>query len=159
MDHVMIVQEVVYSFGRKKGNIGNMLIKLDLKAYDRLEWGFVRKVLHWFNFPFLWVDLILSCISSASSAVLVNGNTTDFFSPSRGIRQGNPLSPYIFILCMEYLSVLIHDKCRGGDWKPVYSSRRGVPLTHLFFADDLILSGRAGVETCKTIAGVLKDIL
>lgn len=107
------------------------------------------------------MDLILPCISSASSAVLVNGNVPPIFSRLPvGFGKGILCrSPYSFILCMEYLSVLIHDKCRGGDWKPVYSSHRGVPLTHLFFADDLILFGRVDVETCKTIAGVLKDIL
>lgn len=158
MDHVMIVQEAVHSFGLKKGKIGNLLIKHDLeKAYDRIEWGFVHKILTWFNFLDLWVDIILSCLSTVSSAILVNGNVTDFFNPSHGIRQGNPLSPYIFILCLEYLSVAINEKCRDGSWKPVFFSRRGVPLTHLFFADDLVLFGRVDVDTCTTITLVLEE--
>ncbi|KAG5531068.1 hypothetical protein RHGRI_025879 [Rhododendron griersonianum] len=107
-DNVIIVQEIVHRFNSMKGSKGNMLIKLDLeKAYDRLEWGFIRQVLHFFNFPPLWINLIMSIISLSSMSILFNGSATDTFSPSRGIRQGDPLSPYIFILCVEYLSIQI----------------------------------------------------
>ena len=87
--------------------MGYMAIKLDLeKAYDRLEWNFIHKVLHAFHFPPKLTRIIISCISSTDISILVNGGMLDSFEPSRGIRQGDPLSPYIFILCMEYLSHL-----------------------------------------------------
>lgn len=75
----------------------------------------MRKGLHWFNFPKLWIDLILSCISSSSLAVLVNGQVTDFFSLSRGIRHtaGRPSIP-TFSLCMEYLSATITENVNVG---------------------------------------------
>ncbi|KAF7138178.1 hypothetical protein RHSIM_Rhsim07G0234500 [Rhododendron simsii] len=93
IDNVIIVQEIVHSLNLKKGSVGTMVIKIDLeKAFDHLEWGFIRKMLLSFNFPDLWVNLILSCISSSSSSVLFNGGKTENFWPSRGIRQGDPLS-------------------------------------------------------------------
>lgn len=103
-----------------------MVIKLDLeKADDRLEWSFIHKVLHFFNFPPLWIKLIMSVVSSSSMPVLINGNITDTFFPSRGIRQGDPLSPYIFMLCMEYLSVQITSACENRSWSPIKTSRFG----------------------------------
>lgn len=78
IDNVIIVQEAVHSLKHKKGSAGSMVIKIDLeKAFDRLEWGFIRKMLLSFNFPTLWVNLIMSCISSSSSSVLFNGGKTE----------------------------------------------------------------------------------
>ena len=91
-----------------KSKQGRMAFKIDLeKAFDRLEWNFIYHVLNWFKFPKYWIDLIMSCICLSNLSILINGERLDPFSPSRGIRQGNPLSPYIFILCMEYLAELI----------------------------------------------------
>lgn len=104
-----------------------MLIKLDLeKAFDRLEWGFIRQVLTFFNFPPLWINLIMSCVSTPSIAILFNGGMTDSFTPTRGICQGDPLSPYLFILCLEYLSITINKACDDNLWAPIKISR-GVP--------------------------------
>lgn len=86
-----------------------MIIKLDLeKAYDRLEWGFIQKVLQFFEFLEETIQLVLNCISSASTSILVNGGWLKRFASSRGLRQGNPIAPCIFILCLEFLSFLIH---------------------------------------------------
>ena len=94
-----------------------MAIKIDLeKAYDRLEWSFVYKILHAFHFPQNIIKPIMSYVSSTSISILVNGGKLDSFAPSHGIRQGDPLSPYLFILCMEYLSYLIEEKCVDGSW-------------------------------------------
>ena len=67
-----------------------------------------------FHFPPKLTQIIMSCISFTNISILVNGGMLDAFEPSRGIRQGDPLSPYIFILCMEYLSHLIKQKCVEG---------------------------------------------
>ena len=88
----------------KKGKQGYMAIKIDLeKAYDKLEWHFIWDVLTLNNFPQVTVKLIMGCISGSSISILFNGGKIDPFLPSRGIRQGDPLSPYLFILCMEML--------------------------------------------------------
>ena len=97
-----------------------MAIKIDLeKAYDRIEWSFIREMLVKFNFPSKLTDIIMSCVSSVSTSLLFNGGCLESFQPSRGIRQGDPLSPYLFILCMEYLGHLIKDKCATKAWIPV----------------------------------------
>ncbi len=91
-----------------RSKVRTMALKIDLKkAYDPLEWSFIRHTLQFFNFPSSWIELIMSCISSSSLSILVNGECLENFSPSKGIRQGDPLSLYIFILCMEYLACLM----------------------------------------------------
>jgi hypothetical protein len=136
--------------------MGTMALKIDLeKAYNRLEWSFIRHTLQFIHFPPSWIDLILSCISSSSLAILVNGERLEDFAPSRGIRQGDPLSPNIFILCMKYLAYLICDEADKGNWTGVKTLRDGTSFTHLFFADDLILFAKATKKNCTTINRVL----
>ena len=117
---------------RKKGKSGCMAIKIDLeKAYDRLEWSFIYKILQVFHFPQNIIKLIMSCVSFTNISILVNRGKLDSFAPSRGIRQGDPLSPYLFILCMEYLSYLIEEKCIDGNWTPIKASCGNVGISHL----------------------------
>ena len=81
---------------KKKGRVGFMAIKLDLeKAYDRLEWSFVHRVLQAFHFPPKLTKIIMSCIATISTSILVDGGALQSFEPSRSIKQGDPLSPYI----------------------------------------------------------------
>ena len=135
-----------------------MAIKIDLeKAYDKIEWSFIREMLLSLNFPSNLVELIMSCLSSVSSSLLFNGGCLDPFRPSRGIRQGDPLSPYLFIICIEYLSHLIELKCVDKSWNPVKTSRSGLPFSHLFFADDLVLFAHANPDNCLAIREVLSD--
>jgi hypothetical protein len=92
---MILVQELVHTMGSKKGKEGYMAIKIDLeKAYDCLEWHFIRDILLLFNFPSALIKLILSCVSSSSISVLFNGGKLEEFKPSRGIRQGDPLLSY-----------------------------------------------------------------
>lgn len=99
----------------------------------------------------------MSCVTSVKSAILWNGEALEDFTPERGLRQGDPLSPYLFVLCMERLSALITNKVEEGSWKGIKVSRNVCPISHLFFADDLILFGQTNVNTCKAMMEVLKD--
>ena len=140
LDNMIITQEIIHSMSLKKGRAGFMAIKIDLeKAYDRLEWHFLRDVLNLYRLPSCLIDLIMSCVSSSSISILFNGGKLDPFRPSRGIRQGDPLSPYLFIMCMEILRFLINGKCEEKLWDPVKASRNGLAFSHLFFTDDLVL--------------------
>ena len=104
-DNVIIAQELIYSLKKRKGSDGYMVVKIDLeKAYDRSKWSFVRMVLNHFGFLANIINLIMSCISSTSTVMLFNGNKLDPFQPTIGTRQGDPISPYIFLLCIEFLS-------------------------------------------------------
>lgn len=89
----------------------------------------------------------MECILSTSILILFNGGKLKPCLPSRGIRQGNPISLYIFILCLEYLGLLIHEKTTSKTWKAVKASRSSQAFTHLFFAVNLILFGQAFLTT------------
>ncbi|KAH9706363.1 hypothetical protein KPL70_012184 [Citrus sinensis] len=89
--------------------------------------------------PEQFIQLIMGCLSTAQMNVLWNGEMTEVFRPGRGIRQRDPLSPYIFVLCIERLSHGIIQAVNQGRWKPIRLTRIGTPLSHLFFADDLLL--------------------
>jgi hypothetical protein len=149
-DNVIMVQEIIHSMTLSHSKVGYMAVKIDLeKAYDRLEWSFIRHTLQFFNFPDNWIDLIMSCISTSTLSVLFNGDHLHEFTPFRGIRQGDPLSPYIFILCMEYLAWLIQAEVDAGNWTGVKTSRFGPSFTHLFFVDDLVFFAKATRKNSK----------
>uniref|UniRef100_A0A803Q610 Reverse transcriptase n=1 Tax=Cannabis sativa TaxID=3483 RepID=A0A803Q610_CANSA len=104
----ILAQEVLHSIKSKKGKVGAIAIKTDMsKAYDRLEWDFIRQVHQGNSFNTKVCNLIMQCITMISFSVLLNGAPIAPFNPNRGIRQGDPLSPFIFILCSEVLSKLI----------------------------------------------------
>lgn len=98
----------------------------------------------------------MSCISTSTISILVNGSRTYFFRPSRGIRHGYPMSPYIFILCMEMLSVHINHQVNLGVWEPIKISPKPPFLSHLFYAYDLTLMPRAHLKSIDTIVHSLK---
>ena len=97
----------------------------------------------------------MSCISTVSTSILFNGGMLELINPSRGIIQGDPLSPYIFILCMEFLGQLIEGKYSEKLWNPVKASRSGPSFSHLFFANDLLLFAKANQANCIAIREVL----
>lgn len=86
-----------------------------------------------------------------------NGEKTDEFVPQRGLRQGDPISPYLFVLCMERLGHMILNEVDKGRWKPIVLGRGGPAISHLFFADDLFLFGRASESQAQLIRSVLED--
>ena len=151
-DNIVIMQEALHTMRRKKGLHGLMAIKLDLeKAYDKLNWNFIRSTLLDMRLPQLMVDVIMRCISSCSMRVLWNGEPTECFTPSRGVRQGDPLSPYIFVACVERLSQLIECLVQGGQWRPLRVCKNGPQLSRLLFADDIILFAEATEAQARLI--------
>ena len=122
-----------------------MKLKIDLeKAYDKLEWSFIRETLIKVNMPEDLIDLIMSCVTLVSTSILFNEEALDPIYPTRGIRQGGSLSPYLFILCMDFLGQLIEEKCSKKLWQPVKASQRGPAFSHLLFANDLVVERRGG---------------
>ncbi|XP_061355974.1 uncharacterized protein LOC133300445 [Gastrolobium bilobum] len=153
----LIPKEIVHSMKRKKGEIGLMAIKIDLeKAYGRLNWDFVYDTLAYIGFPTNAADIIKSCISTSSMNLLWNGRTTMDFNPTRGIRQGDPLSPYLFVLCIERLSHLIQTAMGAKAWKPIRLKKNGPWLSHLFFADGIFLFMDASLKQAVVVNQVLR---
>lgn len=96
-----------------------MALKIDLeKAYDKLQWSFIREMLIRVNLPGDLINIIMSCISMVSTFILFNGEALESIFSFRGIRQGDSLSPYLFILCMDFLGQLIEEKCNAKLWQP-----------------------------------------
>jgi len=104
----------MHKFKKTKGKEAWVVLKLDMeKAYDRIEWSFIRQCLEQLGFHPQWIHWIMECITSDSYSLLVNDEPTGMIHPTRGIRQGDPLSPYIFIRCMEALSqALLHESMK-----------------------------------------------
>jgi len=157
-DNVIIMQEILHSMKRKTGQKGWMAIKLDLeKAYDRLRWTFLKDTLAKMHLPELLIDVIMACVSSCTLNILWNGTPTKTFRPTRGIRQGDPLSPYLFVACMERLSQLIETQCLQGNWQAIPLVRNGTRISHLMFADDVVLLGEATRTQAHTIKNCLTE--
>lgn len=104
VDNIVMAQELLHSLQRRKGKQGAMIIKIDLeKAYDRVDWQFLEEVLQKVGFTTTLIRVILNCIRSTKLSVIWNGQHLEAFNPERRLTQGDPLSPYLFILCMEVL--------------------------------------------------------
>lgn len=125
-DNIVLAQEIFHSMRKRKGKKGWMVVKIDLeKAYDRLNWGFIKETLEDIGLPVDFVNIVWQCISSASMRILWNGEALDEFLPSRGICQGDPISPYLFVLCIEKLFQMISMAVEHNHWKPIQISRGG----------------------------------
>ena len=113
LDATLIVNESIDTLLRRKES--GLLCKLGIeKAYDHLNRDFLLQVLGKMGFGSKWINWIRWCISTATFSVLVNGTPTGFFQSSRGLRQGDPLSPFLFVIGMEALSCLIDRAVVGG---------------------------------------------
>ena len=142
---------------KKEGREGFVAIKLDMsKAYDRVEWGFIKQVMEKMGFHEKWINLIMHCITTVSYSILVNGVAYGSIIPTRGLRQGDPISPYIFLLCIDGFSSLINNATMNQRISGV-SICRGCPkITHLYFADDSLLFCKANSQECQTLIDVLQ---
>ena len=134
-----------------------MALKLDMsKAYNRVEWDFLENIMLKMDFHSKWVSLVMACVRSISYSVLINGEPKGYFHVSKGLRQGDPISPYLFLLCAEGLHALL-TRATFSRWIQGLSiSREGPKLTHLFFADDSVLFCRATLQDCNTIMEILR---
>ena len=151
LDAALIASETVDS--RLKVNIPGLLLKLDIeKAFDHVNWDCLVSVMSKMGFGQKWINWISWCISTTNFSILINGTPSDFFRSTRGLRQGDPLSPYLFLLVMEVLSQLLF-RARSGDYIEGFKvgNTNGIErdLLHLLFADDTLLF-------CKANSGQLR---
>jgi hypothetical protein len=143
-DNVLVAYECTHYLQRKKGKTGACAIKLDMaKAYDHVEWEYLRGIMLKLGFAETFVSLVMRCVTSVSFSIKINGVLSNAFNPTRGIRQGDPISPYLFLLCAEGLSSLLKTigpvhLCRG-----VRMSIHAPWISHLLFADDCIVFSEA----------------
>ncbi|KAL5562410.1 hypothetical protein UlMin_032157 [Ulmus minor] len=144
----------------KKGRLGNgkkMALKLDMsKAFDRVEWKFIEAVMIKLGFAEPWILKIMNCISSVSFSFMLNGEVKGNISPGRGLRQGDPLSPFLFLLCSEGLSCLLKKMENDNKLHGLNFGRGALTLSHLLFADDSFIFMDANEEDAKVLCDVLK---
>lgn len=155
-DNVLVAYEYVHAIRGRKRKRPLCAVKLDMmKAYDRVEWSFLRRTLERFGFDQMWIEMIMRCVMIARFTVKLNGGFSRSFLPSRGLRQGDPLSPYLFLFCVEGFSALLKNAQMENSIKGVNFWSTGPHVTHLLFADDSIVF----LEGSQSNLHALKDIL
>lgn len=138
VDNVTICREFIHTMRYTKARKGMAVIKGDLKkAYDRLQWTFIAQTLEDAGIPSKLSGTIMQLITKGSSRLLWNGDSTDLIRHTRGLRQDDPLSPYLFLLCIERLGHWIRSKVEEGRLRAVKALKEVLHYP-LFFADNLI---------------------
>ena len=149
----MIAHEVVHSLhSHPEISKSFMLLKTDLsKAYDRLEWPFLEGILQVMGFAPLWISWIMGCVTSVTFSVLINGHSYGFIKSVRGIRQGDPLSPFLFVICTEALIHLFNQAVLNGSITGIQYHLSSPAINHLLFANDSLFLCQASKTQCEEV--------
>jgi hypothetical protein len=131
-------------------------MKLDLrKAYDCIDWEYLRLTLITVGFGIQLTNWIMSCVTTSTFVVLFNGEATEFFKSGRGLHQGCPLSPLLFILVMEGLSLMLKSSITEGTITGIKVSKM-IKIVHLLFVDDVLIMTKANINEWREIANILQ---
>ena len=157
-DKVIVAYEVLHSMhARKKGKTGALALKLDVsKAYDRVEWLFLQGIMQKLGFPKKWIKRVMTCVTTTSFSILLNGKPYGNVTPSRRICQGDPLSPYLFLLCAEGFTSLLEKAESDGKIHGASICRGAPKVSNLLFADDSLLFCRATQNEVEVISEMLQ---
>ena len=154
-DNILMAQELVRGYGKTTLS-PRCAIKIDLqKAFDSLSWKFIFDVLIALKFPRIFVEWIRKCITTPWYSISINGGLEGYFKGGKGIRQGDPLFPYIFVIVMNVLSSLLDAAAAQGVFK-FHPKCKRINLTHLSFADDLLIFTKGELESVVGIQKVLE---
>ena len=152
-DNILLAAELIKGYSRKNNN-PRCMIKMDLrKAYDSISWVFLFSVMEEMGFPPRFMDWIRPCVTTVSYSLLVNDTPLKPFAAKKGLRQGDPISPYLFAIAMEYLSRIMHN-LKDSPRFHYHPRCRKVGITHLLFADDLLLFSRADLSSVSNMMSV-----
>ncbi|KAL1549829.1 rhamnogalacturonan endolyase [Salvia divinorum] len=155
MDNIHLAQELMQGYADKKNSL-RCTIKIDLcKAYDTIDYDFLRTVLNGLNFHLKFMYWVMQCVSSPRFSIAINDSPYGFFEGKRGIRQGDPMSPSLFIFCMEYLSRLLVVRISNNDFH-YHAECARKKITYLAFADDLMLFGRGDFMSMTILAYMMQ---
>ncbi|KAL1549150.1 hypothetical protein AAHA92_17285 [Salvia divinorum] len=157
-DNVLLAQEMFYELPRCSPT-PNVAIKIDMaKAYDRVQWPFLLKILRHMGFSEeAWLGLIERCIGSCWFSVLVNGAPSGFFKSTRGLRQGDPISPVLFVIAADYLSRALDKLILGRKEMLFKSTHYSSEISHLAYADDILIFTQAATSSLSQLRACLED--
>ncbi|KAM1078104.1 hypothetical protein ACFX19_025815 [Malus domestica] len=157
VDPIILTSECMNLLDRRCRG-GNIAIKFDIrKAFDTLDWGFLLRVLDAFGFSAGFVDWICSILTSAHLSVFINGSVEGFFPCSRGVRQGDPLSPILFCLAEEVFSRGL-TRMVEADLIDTFSVPMGIaPPSHVLFADDIMVFMRGTKRSMRNLMRFVEE--
>ncbi|KAL8126011.1 hypothetical protein AgCh_013344 [Apium graveolens] len=157
IDNALLAFELNHYIRRKRQGKNEVVgFKIDVsKAYDRLEWHFLEAMMQKFGFNSVWIDRVMKCVTTVSYSFVQEGEIFGDVQPQRGIRQGDPMSPYLYILCAEGLSSMIRRHEQVGLLHGCSIARGAPPMSHLLFADDSYFFFRATKPEALTMKNIL----
>ena len=155
MDGVLVVNEVVEL--AKKTNRQLLILKVNFeKAYDSVEWSFLEYMLGRVGFHLKWIAWMKACVCGGRMSILVNGSPTKEISIQRGLKQGDPLTPFLFLLVAEGFSGLMRNAVNRNLFRGFEVGHNGLVISHLQYADDTLCIGEASVENLWTLKALLR---
>ncbi|GJU72871.1 putative RNA-directed DNA polymerase, eukaryota, reverse transcriptase zinc-binding domain protein [Tanacetum coccineum] len=150
-----MVNEIINWVSRRRSKL--MIFKVDFeKAFDTLNWNFLDDIMRQMGFGQVWRKWIKGCLNSSYTSVLVNGSPTQEFKVGKGVRQGDPLSPFLFLIVAEALSVAIEEAIEGGTFNGVRVGNDPLIVSHFQFADDVIFLGEWSYMNLKNLLRILR---
>ncbi|GJY39240.1 putative RNA-directed DNA polymerase, eukaryota, reverse transcriptase zinc-binding domain protein [Tanacetum coccineum] len=156
-DNILLTQELMRNYHRSRGP-PRCAFKVDIqKAYDTMDQGFLKSILIGFGFHPIMVDWIMTCVTPTSYSICINGNFHGWFQGKRGLRQGDPLSPYLFTLVMEVLTLILHCKVQEAEDFQFHHHYEKQRIINLCFADDLFLFTRRNPNYVQVIISALEE--
>ncbi|GJS62818.1 hypothetical protein Tco_0677382 [Tanacetum coccineum] len=156
-DNILLTQELMHNYHLDRGS-PRCAFKVDIqKAYDTIDWGFLKMILGAFGFHPRMIDWIMECVTTTSYSICINGMLHGHFQGKRGLRQGDPLSPYLFTLVMEVLTLMLNRRVRNSEMFTYHRYCSKLELINLCFADDLFLFAHGDVESARVIMDALEE--
>ncbi|XP_060210726.1 uncharacterized protein LOC132637688 [Lycium barbarum] len=150
-ENILLAQEIVHDI-KKYNKGGNMVIKLDMaKAYDRMSWDFLITVMKKFGFSDKWLMFVGNLLAGVWYSIIINGNRNGFFTSTHGLKQGDPLSPSLFIIGAEVLSRSLNRLNQNSNFSPFTMDTRGPIINHLAYADDIVIFCGGNNKSIKLI--------
>lgn len=156
LDPILIANEVLdyWKTNKQKG----IIIKLDVeKAFDKLNWDFLLSLLRQKAFNSIWIEWIRACIIIVSYSILLNAKPRGYIKASRGIRPGDPLSPFLFIIAMDYLSMILEEARSKNPISGCHINRNHFDLNYLLFANDILLFSTADIGKIQNLRIIISS--
>ncbi|KAI0516070.1 hypothetical protein KFK09_008742 [Dendrobium nobile] len=154
-EHCLLAQEIFHKFKISKNKKGLMALKLDMEqAYDSMGWPTLGQIIKWYGFPSMFSNLLMECVVDVRFSIIINGKNSKWINAHSGFRQGCQLSPYLYIMCSQLLSNSLEQR---GQSIGIQLSSRGPKITHLLYADDVLIFSHVFIALAKALKVIVED--